>query len=224
MGDRFSITLYTPGKLERLTAQDWDILSKAGFPIYVYKPLPAKMRRLATPAHVMTLTPTSRSLSIKGPTLLCTTMKTTPRHRFEVDIQNRVCLFQFYLLTLGTRETHPNVNFSAPGCLSALGLVRFCAVVVSHPGGQNPLRTRAALVLEGFGRKARESIPWTAPLGRLQRCTFQRHTGLEASPQRAHFTPSKAQTHQQFAWTHVRARSRQAHSVFSASSRHVTHH
>ena len=54
-GMRYSITLYTPGKLERLTAQDWDNLAKAGFPIYLYEPLPAKMRRLATPAHVMKL-------------------------------------------------------------------------------------------------------------------------------------------------------------------------
>ena len=36
-GSRYSITLYTPGKLERLTAQDWDILAKAGFPIYLYE-------------------------------------------------------------------------------------------------------------------------------------------------------------------------------------------
>ena len=55
-GQRYSITLYTPGKLERLTAQDWDKLAKAGFPIYLYEPLPARMRRLATPTHVMKLT------------------------------------------------------------------------------------------------------------------------------------------------------------------------
>ena len=55
-GYRYSITLYTPGKLERLTAQDWDYLAKAGFPIYLYEPLPARMRRLATPTHVMKLT------------------------------------------------------------------------------------------------------------------------------------------------------------------------
>ena len=55
-GSRYSITLYTPGKLERLTAQDWDNLAKAGFPIYLYEPLPAKMRRLITPTHVMKLT------------------------------------------------------------------------------------------------------------------------------------------------------------------------
>ena len=55
-GNRYSITLYTPGKLERLTAQDWDNLAKAGFPIYLYEPLPARMRRLATPTHVMKLT------------------------------------------------------------------------------------------------------------------------------------------------------------------------
>ena len=55
-GARYSITLYTPGKLDRLTAQDWDNLAKCGFPIYLYEPLPAKMRRLTTPSHVMNLT------------------------------------------------------------------------------------------------------------------------------------------------------------------------
>ena len=48
-------SLYTPGKLDRLTAQDWDNLAKCGFPIYLYEPLPAKMRRLTTPSHVMNL-------------------------------------------------------------------------------------------------------------------------------------------------------------------------
>ena len=57
--ERYSITLYTPGKLGRLTAQDWDSLAKAGFPIYLYEPLPARMRRLTTPSHVMSLTPES---------------------------------------------------------------------------------------------------------------------------------------------------------------------
>ena len=52
---RYSITLYTPGKLDRLTAQDWDNLAKCGFPIYLYEPLPAKMRRLTTPSHVVNL-------------------------------------------------------------------------------------------------------------------------------------------------------------------------
>ena len=55
-GARYSVTLYTPGKLERLTAQDWDLLAKAAFPIYLYEPLPARMRRLMTPSHVMNLT------------------------------------------------------------------------------------------------------------------------------------------------------------------------
>ena len=56
-GERYSVTLQTPGKLDRLTAQDWDNLAKTGFPIYLYEPLPAKMRRLTTPSHVMSLTP-----------------------------------------------------------------------------------------------------------------------------------------------------------------------
>ena len=43
-GERHSITRYTPGKLDRLTAQDWDYLAKAGFPIYMCEPFPAKMR------------------------------------------------------------------------------------------------------------------------------------------------------------------------------------
>ena len=55
-GARYSITLHTPGKLDRLTAQDWDNLARTGFPIYLYEPLPAKMRRLTTPSHVMNLT------------------------------------------------------------------------------------------------------------------------------------------------------------------------
>ena len=55
-GPRYSITLYTPGKLDRLTAQDWGNLARNGFSIYLYEPLPAKMRRLTTPSHVMNLT------------------------------------------------------------------------------------------------------------------------------------------------------------------------
>ena len=61
-GERYSITMYTTGRLERLTAQDWDILARAGFPVYLYEPLPAKMRRLATPYHVMSLTPASERI------------------------------------------------------------------------------------------------------------------------------------------------------------------
>ena len=55
-GARYSITLYTRGKLDRLTAQDWDNPARTGFSIYLYEPLPAKMRRLTTPSHVMSLT------------------------------------------------------------------------------------------------------------------------------------------------------------------------
>ena len=63
-GARYSITLYTPGKLERLTAQDWDLLAKAGFPIYLYEPLPARMRRLMTPSHVMQLMPEAQKNTV----------------------------------------------------------------------------------------------------------------------------------------------------------------
>ena len=45
-----------------MTAQDWDNLARAGFPIYLYEPLPAKMRRLTTPSHVMSLTPESEQV------------------------------------------------------------------------------------------------------------------------------------------------------------------
>ena len=54
-GARYCITLYTPSKLDRLTAQDWDNLARCGFPIYLYEPPPAKMRRLTAPSHVMNL-------------------------------------------------------------------------------------------------------------------------------------------------------------------------
>ena len=35
-GNRYSITLFNPGKLERLTPTDWDSLTKFGFPVYLY--------------------------------------------------------------------------------------------------------------------------------------------------------------------------------------------
>ena len=63
MGARYSITLYTPGKLEHLTASDWDTLAKAGFPTYLYKPLLTKRRRLPTPTHVVTLSPESKRIA-----------------------------------------------------------------------------------------------------------------------------------------------------------------
>ena len=83
-GERYSITLYTPGKLDRLTAQDWDILAKAGFPIYLYEPLPAKMRRLSTPAHVMSLSHRNQSASstpwnMAGQMSLITTIALAPQ-------------------------------------------------------------------------------------------------------------------------------------------------
>ena len=56
------IRCFEGGKLDRLTAQDWDNLAKAGFPIYRYEPLPARMRRLTTPSHVMSLTPESERI------------------------------------------------------------------------------------------------------------------------------------------------------------------
>ena len=65
-GVRYSITLYTPGKLDRLTAQDWDVLARKGFPIYLYDPLPAKMRRLTTPSHVMNLNSESEKTQAYG--------------------------------------------------------------------------------------------------------------------------------------------------------------
>ena len=34
-GNRYSNTLCTPGKLDRMTPSDWDTLSRTGFPIYL---------------------------------------------------------------------------------------------------------------------------------------------------------------------------------------------
>ena len=45
-GYRYSITLYTPGKLDRLTPSDWDTLSRLGFPVYLYDVASMPMRRL----------------------------------------------------------------------------------------------------------------------------------------------------------------------------------
>ena len=56
-GERYSITLFTPGKLERLTTQDWDILAKTGFPICLYELQSFRVGRLSTPAHTMALRP-----------------------------------------------------------------------------------------------------------------------------------------------------------------------
>ena len=91
-GERFSITLYTPGKLERLTAQDWDVLGKHGFPrrTVTYEPLPAKMRRLITQPHVivMALTPANEHI---GKTLEFTTADESTRNpRSVADIEERL--------------------------------------------------------------------------------------------------------------------------------------
>ena len=45
-GNRYSITLFTPGKLDRLTPKDWDTLARFGFPIYMYNVDSLQMRRL----------------------------------------------------------------------------------------------------------------------------------------------------------------------------------
>ena len=45
-GHRYSITLYIPGKLDRLTPGDWDTLSRLGFPVYLYEVASIHMRRL----------------------------------------------------------------------------------------------------------------------------------------------------------------------------------
>ena len=81
-GKRYSITLYTPGKLERLTAQDWDLLAKAGFPIYLYEPLPARMRRLTTPTHVMKLTSEA-----KKPCNMAQTADLKPGSNLTIDLK-----------------------------------------------------------------------------------------------------------------------------------------
>ena len=35
-GARHPVTLFTPGKLDRLTLHDWDDLAKMGFPAHLY--------------------------------------------------------------------------------------------------------------------------------------------------------------------------------------------
>ena len=45
-GVRYSVTVYTPEKLERLTSEDWDCLGKLGIPIYLYNPESFQIRRL----------------------------------------------------------------------------------------------------------------------------------------------------------------------------------
>ena len=45
-GVRYSITLYTPGRLEHLTTKDWDSLARLGFPIYLDNLESLQMRRL----------------------------------------------------------------------------------------------------------------------------------------------------------------------------------
>ena len=97
-GARYSITLYTPGKLDRLTAQDWDNLAKTGFPIYLYDPLPAKMRRLMTPSHVTSLTPDSRktqdhmnSLQVAREQLMMSTYGTISQFQVWLIQQTLTC-------------------------------------------------------------------------------------------------------------------------------------
>ena len=45
-GNQYSITLYTPGKLGRLTPNDWDTLSSLGCPVYMYEVASLQMQRL----------------------------------------------------------------------------------------------------------------------------------------------------------------------------------
>ena len=45
-GNRCSITLFTPGKLDRLTPKAWDTLSWFGFPVYMYDIDSLQMRTL----------------------------------------------------------------------------------------------------------------------------------------------------------------------------------
>ena len=45
-GSRYSITLCTPGKLDRLTPNDWDTFSRLGFPVFMYDVTSLQMRRL----------------------------------------------------------------------------------------------------------------------------------------------------------------------------------
>ena len=44
--NRYSITLFTPGKLDRLTPSSWGTLARFGFPIYMYDVTSLQTRRL----------------------------------------------------------------------------------------------------------------------------------------------------------------------------------
>ena len=56
-GNRCSITLFTAGKLERLTPNDWDTLGRFGFPCYMYDVSSLQMRRLPEDLHLKPLIP-----------------------------------------------------------------------------------------------------------------------------------------------------------------------
>ena len=66
-GNRYSITLFTPGKLERLTPSDWDTLAKFGFPIYLYDVSSLQMRRLPDDLHLEPLIAKPTAENIKAP-------------------------------------------------------------------------------------------------------------------------------------------------------------
>ena len=65
-GNRCSITLFTPGKLERLTPSDWDTLDTFGFPVYLYDVSSLQMRRLPDDLHSKPLIPKPTAEDIKA--------------------------------------------------------------------------------------------------------------------------------------------------------------
>ena len=56
-GNGYSITLFTPGKLDRLTPNDWDTLARFGFPVYMYDESSLQMRRLPEDTHTQSKVP-----------------------------------------------------------------------------------------------------------------------------------------------------------------------
>ena len=56
-GNRCSITLLTPGKLDRLTPHDWNTLSRFGFPVYLYDATSLQMRRLPEDSPIKSRNP-----------------------------------------------------------------------------------------------------------------------------------------------------------------------
>ena len=65
-GNRYSITLLTPGKLDRLTPHDWDALAKYGFRVYLYDVTSIQVRRLPAEAPIKSRNPKPTAAGLKA--------------------------------------------------------------------------------------------------------------------------------------------------------------